>query len=466
VRRLTLAAATVLLIAACGSEPAPPPVFGDGPWTPTLVAGLAVTDGHSGLRPGGPAPQSQAENGDGGDADRLALAALDDVQAFWRDAFPQSFGTRYRPIRRVVSYDSAAAGPQLCGVSTEGLVNAFYCGDDTVAWDRGVLLPQLQQQFGPLAVVTVIAHEVGHAVQARLGDTGDSTSSIVKEQQADCYTGAFFRAVAEGGTARIEVSTGPGLNQVLATLFAIRDSAGSSFDADGAHGNAFDRVTAFQKGFGEGPPRCRAMDEAEIAGRITQRSSQQDGDADALGADLTIGTEVLADLETTLRETFQPLGEGRIALDEAPCAPAAGTAAAWYCPDTDTVAVDLRALRRIGAPQQDGGLGDFAAFAEVASRFTLSVQQAAGLATTGPLAAQRTACLTGAWAASIRSEQQRALRLSPGDLDEAVAEMLSAQSLIAADVAGAALPSGFARVQAFRDGFTTGIDEACAKRYR
>jgi predicted metalloprotease len=466
VRRLTLAAATVLLLAACGKEPAPRPAFVNGPWTPDLVAGLDVTDGPSGLRPGGPAPQSQAENSDGGEIDQLALAALDDVQAFWGDVFPRDFGADYRPIRRVVSYDSRTAGPRLCGVETEGLVNAFYCGDDTVAWDRGVLLPGLRQRFGPLAVVTVIAHEVGHAVQFRLGDADETTPTIVKEQQADCHTGAFFRAVAEGDAARLEASTGPGLNQVLATLFAIRDSAGTSFDVDGAHGNAFDRVTAFQKGFGEGPARCRAMDEAEVAERITQQSSAQDDDPDAQGADLPVTDELLADLETTLREAFQPLGRGRIDLDPASCAGATVAAATWYCPDTGTVGVDRTRLQRLGASPADGGLGDFAAFSEVASRFTLSVQQAAGLPLEGRLAAQRTACLTGAWTATIQPERRRALRLSPGDLDEAVAEMLTERSLIAADVTGASLPSGFARVQAFRDGFTSGIDEACAKRYR
>ncbi|MBB2940590.1 putative metalloprotease [Actinoplanes lutulentus] len=462
-----MAAALMLLIAACGDEPTTRPAdFVNGPWTPTLVAGLTVTDGPSGLKPAGPAAQSQAENGDGGPADQLALAALDDVQAYWIDAFPRAFDAEYRPIRRVVSYDSATGGGQLCGVDTAGLVNAFYCSDDTVAWDRGVLLPDLQEQFGELAVVTVLAHEVGHAVASRLGDAGEGTASIVKEQQADCYTGAFFRSVAEGDADRFEVSTGPGLNQVLATLFAIRDSAGRSFDADGAHGNAFDRVTAFQKGFGEGPPRCRAIDEAEIADRITQQSSAQDGDADSQGADLGIGFDELADLETTLREAFQPLNEGRIDVDAAPCDGTEKTSPVSYCPGTDTVAVDLPELRRVGAAAQDGGFGDFAAFAEVASRFSLSVQQAAGLSLEGLLAAQRTACLTGAWAATIQADQQKALRLSPGDLDEAVAEMLTAESLIASDVSGASVPSGFARVKAFRDGFTAGIDNACAKQYR
>jgi predicted metalloprotease len=80
---------------------------------------------------------------------------------------------------------------------------------------------------------------------------------------------------------------------------------------------------------------------------------------------------------------------------------------------------------------------------------------------TGLLAARRTACMTGAWAARIRPDAGQALTLSPGDLDEAVAEMLAKDSLIATDASGKIIPSGFARVDAFRTGFTSGIG-ACA----
>ncbi|WP_236809179.1 neutral zinc metallopeptidase [Amycolatopsis albispora] len=77
--------------------------------------------------------------------------------------------------------------------------------------------------------------------------------------------------------------------------------------------------------------------------------------------------------------------------------------------------------------------------------------------------ASRTACLTGFWAATLTAGT--ALRLSPGDLDEAVAEMLAPDSLIAADARGAALPAGFARVAAFRDGFAAAEPAACAAAY-
>ena len=60
------------------------------------------------------------------------------------------------------------------------------------------------------------------------------TSSIVREQQADCYAGTVFRWVAEGNAPHFQLAIGPGLNQILATLFFIRDAAGTGFDAKGA----------------------------------------------------------------------------------------------------------------------------------------------------------------------------------------------------------------------------------------
>lgn len=425
-------------------------------WSPDRVAGLPITDGASGSRAGVPDARVAVAGSDGGRIDRLAGNAVDDIQAFWAAEFPENFGEEYRPVEQLVSYDSGGRGTRVCGTDTAGLVNAFYCGgDDSVAWDRGELLPSLAAGFGELAVVTVLAHELGHAVQERLG-AGDATS-IVKEQQADCYTGSYLRRVAEGDSPRFLVSTGPGLNRVLSTMFFIRDGAGTAVDDPGAHGNAFDRVSAFQLGFGDGAVRCSRIDDAEVRRRVTQeRTREIDGNLDIGDAG------ALASLEATLRAAFvpaRPALTGRTGCGEGP---------AVYCARRGTVELDLPALRAIGAeprPGGGGGLGDFAAFAEVASRYALAYQQGAGLSLEGLGAAQRTACLTGVWAATIGAARGRELRLSPGDLDEAVAELLAPGSRIAADVRGAVVPSGFARISAFRDGFSGGDAAGCAGLY-
>ncbi|MEV4758821.1 neutral zinc metallopeptidase [Micromonospora sp. NPDC049559] len=470
--RAVVAALAALLVASLstGCARSVPGTGGAERWSPTRVAGLDITTGESGPRPGVADSRLRVLGTDGGEIDRLARNAVDDVQKYWSERLPADFGERFRPVTRLVSYDSTGPGAQVCQASTAGLVNAFYCGqDDTVAWDRGELLPGLDDAFGPMSVVAVLAHELGHAVQFRLGLDPD-TGSIVKEQQADCYAGAFFRWVAEGNAPHFRISTGPGLNQILSTLFSIRDSAGVGFDARGAHGNAFDRVSAFQFGFGDGPRRCARIDDAEVRGRITQQSG--DDAAREPAGDLRVDDrDALVALGRTLRDAFDPGGAASpgLVIGSAGCPAAVPTTPATYCPDTDIVGLDRVALVRIGTPPargRPGGLGDFAAFAEVASRYALAAQRAAGYPLTGLAAAQRTACLTGVWAATIVAGRGAALRLSSGDLDEAVAEMLRAESLIAADLDGASVPSGFARVEAFRDGFSGGGAAVCTGRYR
>jgi predicted metalloprotease len=436
---------------------------------PTKVAGLEMTTGESGLRPGVPDAERRVEAGDGGEMDRLAVNTLADVEQYWREQMPANFdGKKFEPVKKLTSYDSTRKGMELCRLSTAGMSNAFYCSlDDSIAWDRGDLLPMLHDGFGPLAVVTVLAHEMGHAVQYKLGAVSginQATPSIIKEQQADCYAGNFFRWMAEGKSEHFRISTGPGLNKVLATMFFIRDEVGASFQKQGAHGNAFDRVAAFQFGFSGGPRRCAQINDAEIKARITEKKfSGKDG------GDLQVADRKNLDLlESSLRDAYKQSGATPPSIKESPasCNDAKQTSPASYCPSTNVIALNVPDLVKIGtAPKrgQKGGIGDFAAFAEIASRFSLSVQRATGHALDDQAAGQRTACLTGAWAATTNGGDG-ALHLSAGDLDEAVAELLADSSLIAADVNGVVVPSGFARVEAFRDGFFDGSG-ACMRKY-
>jgi len=401
---------------------------------PTTVAGLAITTGPSGLRRGAPVPNRQAENTDRGAPDRLAASAVADVEEYWWEQFPPQFGKDFEPVRRLVSYDSAGKKLQLCGRHT----TAFYCpGDDLVAWDRGELL----LSFDDITTAALLAHEMGHAVQARLGANGDAPP-IVKEQQADCFAGNYFRWVAEGKSRRFELSTGPGLNQVLATLPAIRDSAGP-------HGTAFDRVAAFELGFAEDPHRCAQIDAEELEKRGTHKVF---GEGDQPRGNPWVDDQrALQDLRASLAAAF-PGSQVRF---EDSCGL---TVPASYCP-TGIVSVDVPALLRLSQ------LGDFAAFGAIASRYAVAVQDAAELPIEGLVAGQRTACLTGRWASTVVRGRGGALELSPNDLDDAIVELLSHDSLIAGDANGATIPSGFARVEAFRDGFLNSAADTCETRY-
>jgi predicted metalloprotease len=346
--------------------------------------------------------------------------------------------------------------------------NAFFCPvDDSVAWDRGTLLPVLDQMFGPMAVVTVFAHEMGHAVQYQLGSISDKTPTIVKEQQADCYAGAFMRWAAAGSAPHFRLSTGNGLNQVLATMMFIRDQVGTTSTDESAHGSAFDRVTAFQFGFADGPVRCNEIDNAEIQQRITELGFT---DESLANDNVPVDAQTVQLLSESLGATFRSSTPGKapqIVTGNGSCPSGASTPPASYCESNNTVNIDQNKLNVLATlPPQDqlgvgsGSLGDFAAFGEIASRYVLAVQKAEKTPTTDPNAGLRTACLTGAWAGVARHRfangPQQQLLLGPGDLDEAVAELLSPHSLIAADANGKQVPSGFARVQAFQIGFLQG----------
>ncbi|NRN68375.1 putative metalloprotease [Kibdelosporangium sp. 4NS15] len=477
---LPLALALVVLVLVSCAQAIPGTPRAEGEIDAGTVAGLPVTNDDtvpSGPRDGAPKTDLTAENADNGEMDQLALGALADLYEYWNERMPADFeGQKFTPLARLVSYDSKGKALRLCQTSTSGLVNAFYCSlDDSIAWDRGVLLPELSKQFGKMSVVTVLAHEAGHAVQFKLGGKSgitQATKTIVKEQQADCYAGGFFRWIADGKSKRFQISTGEGLNKVLATMFFIRDPAGTDANKQGAHGLAWDRVFAFQMGFSQGPKRCAAMDQKEIDDRI---SEQKFDERDYRRGNLPVNDEYIRKIKISLDEAFTTSGftPPQLRDNGSRCPGGKATEPVAYCPDDNTVVMDVGKLAQLGTPPKrnqepgaDGvGIGDFAAFAEIASRYTMSIQKNVGLSLDDEKAALRTACLTGAWAhvAEKPGSGENTLRLSPGDLDEAVAEMLMGKSLIAADINGNPVKAGFARVEAFRIGYVNAKE--CTARF-
>ncbi|WP_192827188.1 neutral zinc metallopeptidase [Actinopolyspora erythraea] len=439
------------------------------------VAGLPASDGPSGRKPDAPEADLRVVGGTGGEIDTLAADTVVDVHEYWNTAYPETFdGSAFRPIGRLVSYDSRSTGREVCGQRLTGMVNAFYCpGSDTIAWDRGELLPKLRNTFGPIAPVTVLAHEIGHAVQHRAGLVDADTSTLVAEQQADCFAGAFFRHAAEGSAPHIRVSTGNGLNTVLGVLSYIRDAPGrTGFTDPRAHGTAFDRVSAFQYGFSDGPGRCAEMTEKSVTRRTTQFHFWKEKQE----SDLPVEADNILLVSRSLRKVFADTGVAppTISIDSRSCPGAEGTEPVSYCAETNTVSVDMAGLRELAEPPTSGekpsGYGDFAAYAQLASRYVLAVQQAAGLSLRGDAAGLRTACLVGAWSGLLvedpigRRNPVGKLRIAPGDVDEGVAALLGNDSLIAADVTGSQVPAGFARIEAFRIGFQQGMSP-CASEY-
>jgi predicted metalloprotease len=473
-RGALLAAAVALVASSCANTVAGKPVsvFND----PFRVAGMAATDGPTGLRRDAEKPSRDVTHSDRGELDALAAAAVSDIEEYWAQVYPDTFTGEFTAVDELISWDSDGYDGTFCGAETTGLVNAGYCDrDNTIGWDRGVLLPALRAANGDMGVAMVLAHEYGHSVQhqARLNKRG--TPVLVSEQQADCFAGAYMRWVAEGNSKRFTLSTGDGLNDVLAAVIAFRDPL---FDVSeqvaGAdeHGSAFERVSAFQFGFTDGPSACAAIDSREIAQRRGSLPVLLDEDQTG---ELPVTEDSVRSIVDAMNIVFTPDEPPRLSFDAGSANTCFGVRMrppVSYCPDTNTLAVDMPRLETLGTRSEDtdsGGLasGDNTAYSVLMSRYMQAIQHQRGLVLDSAEAALRTACLTGVATAkltrNVTTPDGNTIALTAGDLDEAVSGILI-NGLVASDVNGDSVPSGFSRIDAFRTG-VLGDEQRCLARF-
>ena len=482
-RRAAGLAATVSVAAAIGVTGCSTLVKGHGSsmlYDPFHVGGLPAVDGPSGPRSDAPEPTGTVKNTNHGDEDKLALLSLNDIQEFWQHSYSQSFPGSFRPVEDLTSYDSDdPASPVVCHERTYKLVNAFFSPRcNLIAWDRGVLIPTGKTYFGPMPVTGIFAHEYGHAIQQMAKIVHRATSTIVREQQADCLGGVYMRWVAEGKSPRFTLSTGDGLDHVLAGLIDIRDPILTPEDqelTDEGHGTALDHVSAFQMGFVSGAPACAAIDENEVKQRRGDLpiALTYDRSGRLETGEVPITEQTMSALMDTLGSIFSPKSPPQLSYSPGGCADAQTSPPASYCPATNTIAVDLAQLQKMGAPadEQSGHVliqGDDTAMSVVMSRYVLAVQHERGLKLDSPVSALRTACLTGVahrkMASPAALPSDNGLSLTAGDLDKAVAGLLT-NHLVASDVNGQTVPAGFTRITAFRSGVVSTNDDMCYQRF-
>ncbi|APE33940.1 metallopeptidase [Nocardia mangyaensis] len=443
----------------------------DDPWE---VAGAASSTSPSGPRPGVPDTDKQADNGDSGPIDTLALNAIADIEEYWRTEYSQTFRGNFKPASKYISWSATAPESEsvkFCLSSTYQLVNAAYCPlDHTIGWDRSVLLPLLVDKYKEMSVVMVLAHEYGHAIQSQADLLrGFTTDALVKEQQADCLAGVFLRHVAEGNAQHFTLNTTDGLNGVLGAAVAVRDRDPN--DPHAVHGSAFERVTAVQMGYTQGAKSCKDIDEDEIAQRRAGLPiTFEDGERDE---QLPVNEENLSSLAEQLAKSMPVKNAPKFVYTglTRDCAAITTTELVSYCPGSNTIDTDLPAMaERAGEetrseeePLSAIVTGDYDAAVVFVSRYALAVQQDRELPLTGAeTAGLRTACLSGVLTTKL-SEPGSDPRLSAGDLDEAVSGLL-ADGLAAADVNGKVVPSGYQRLEAFRTGVLEG-EQACLKKF-
>jgi predicted metalloprotease len=177
-------------------------------------------------------------------------SVLGSLDAYWSEALPEVFGVRYESPSRYVYYRPEESPGPRCGREQAPAKNAFYCpAGDFIAWDESGLLIPYYVGSGDFAAAFVLAHEFGHAVQARLPER--EPLGVLNELQADCFAGAWAAHVAEQGL--LEAGD---LDEATLAVFTARDVPGTDFTDPRAHGSGFERTRAFADGYESGPRRC------------------------------------------------------------------------------------------------------------------------------------------------------------------------------------------------------------------
>lgn len=178
-------------------------------------------------------------------AEKDAVRAVD---GFWRREFPALFHKPYMSPRVAGGY-VGTKGPT-CAGKPSAPNNAFYCqGQDFLAWDQN-LMSAGYQRVGNSWVYLIIAHEWGHAIQARINRY---LVSVAAELQADCLAGATLAGAQRDGLITMQ----PGDSEQLGrTLTALADTYPWTNQHD--HGNAVQRAASFNLGSQRGVPACLA----------------------------------------------------------------------------------------------------------------------------------------------------------------------------------------------------------------
>lgn len=376
--------------------------------------------------------------------DELVRASLQDIEGYWAEAMPLLFnGMEYAPISGGFFPYSSAGGlpPAPCGSSyAEMAGNAFYCSlSDIVAWDEEALIPKQRENFGDFSIGIIMAHEIGHAIQARVAF--GAVNTVTREQQADCYAGAWTAWVYNGNSKTFAADLDT-LDRAVAGLFGLRDTPGSD-SSGGAHGSAFDRVGAFQQGLQDGAAPCASYTDETVAATLVELPFTDAVDAQRNGN---------APYEDTVQSTYIDLEDFWQTIFTA--------AGSTWTPLADVVTVPTDLMRAAY-----DGVGDFAVATLIGHEYAIEVEDQLGEPGTDLQKSLVADCLTGVWSASLflRDRETSTLQLSPGDLDEAIQALLLLGDPASAVESGESnVGSAFMRTFAFRTGFLSGIAE-CAK---
>ena len=448
--------------------------------------------------------------------DDFLLAALADIDVWLTEQFPSTFGQPWTPLEGKVYAGYPERTDELpgCGEPTTTydelqLFVAFYCpvgdfiiyddGDDPVEVAPGQTIPpilySLAEQFGPATIGIVLAHEYGHAIQARTGALDQNLPTVTTEQQADCIAGAWAGRAAAGLAPGVPFDDGD-VRAGLISMISVQDPVGTDPNASGGHGSGFDRVGAFQVGFQNGLARCAELIDDPLPLtplRFTASDIQTNGDAN-------FGFSAVDDLFVFLIEDLNLLYDNDLEVAfpnferlelvpvqselDATCSAPVGDFAdgVLLCPETNLVYLNEPVARSL---YED--FGDFGPAYMLGLAWAEAAQISANSGLTGEERQLRNDCLTGNWVRTdipVLDENgnfvittvtdpetgevletvlpqprdvERTASISPNDLTEAIqTAILIGDESNDQDVKG----SAFEKIDAFRRGALQGIS-AC-----
>ncbi len=423
---------------------------------------------------GGPKPQAPEKTKAGppdtsnvkinGDAsspvNKLVIKAIADLEEYWGKAMPDLYEKDFEPITGgyYAVNPSTDDAPPCARAASEVAGNAFYCSTkDVVAWDAEVLLPELQEKYGDFVIPVVMAHEWGHAVQARSNFTA---RTVTKELQADCFAGAWSKHAKDDGVFEV---TAADMDTALAGILDLRDTPGTSNIDPNAHGSGFDRVSAFQDGFDNGVGKCKDYRDDEPMVLELPFSTEEDA---ARGGDApydSIVNGVPYDIEDYWTQLYPEVADGKewpplrsiepFSPDSPPSCggQSAEGFALFYCVADDYVGWDN--VHAMPAVYKQGG--DYAVATLLATQWGLAALTRLGDQSDEKTSTLRGDCLAGGYTASViiyNRPETSTYHISPGDLDEGIKALLVFRGEGDVERQGA----GWARVKAFRQGVIDG----------
>lgn len=422
--------------------------------------------------------------------DDFLLAVVTDLDLWWSEQYPVHYGEAFVPLEGDVYAAYPERPDDIPGCDTERTSYpevqqyvAFYCGvGDFMVYDDGDdgLLAELARDYGAATIGTVLAHEFAHAIQLRVGTLDRGLATILTEQQADCFAGAWTARAAAGESDLVRFSDGD-VRSGLIAMTRVSDPVGLDQFVPGGHGSAFDRVGAFQVGYGEGLARCtQILDEPLplVPNQFTLNDPPGGDAAFGYGDDDLLGF-LPKDLNQYWGEELADVvpGLGSLSLvvvqsaDDVDCDDLRGDLdeGSALCAPTGEVYFNEPVARDL---YRD--LGDFSVGYLLGSAWSEAVQEALDSDLQGERRALLADCLTGGWVKSVVPVSagpstyelpqprlaERQVTASAGDLDEAIQTVLVVADASTDDnVVG----SAFEKIESFRLGVLSGTDACLAQ---